>query len=88
MGVATSIDWPVGIGGQGNEGVASVVKGTAYSIGYVELTYAMQKHMPYGRVRNSAGLFVKASLDSVSAAAAAAAGTIDSAFQCTWRRPR
>jgi phosphate transport system substrate-binding protein len=72
VGVANSIEWPVGIGGQGNEGVANVVKGTVYSIGYVELTYAIQKHMPCGRVRNSAGSFVEASLDSVSSAAAAA----------------
>jgi phosphate transport system substrate-binding protein len=70
VGVANSIEWPVGIGGQGNEGVANVVKGTMYSIGYVELTYAMQKHMPYGKVRNSAGFFVEANLDSVKAAAA------------------
>jgi phosphate transport system substrate-binding protein len=88
VGVANSIEWPVGIGGQGNEGVANVVKGTVYSIGYVELTYAMQKHMPCGRVRNSAGSFVKASLDSVSSAAAAAVQIMPADFRVSITNPQ
>jgi phosphate transport system substrate-binding protein len=86
-GVATSIQWPVGIGGQGNEGVAGVVKSTAYSIGYVELTYAMQKHMPYGRVRNASGSFVEANLNSVRAAAAAAVQNMPADFRVSITNP-
>ncbi|HWZ44065.1 MAG TPA: phosphate ABC transporter substrate-binding protein PstS [Candidatus Saccharimonadales bacterium] len=67
----TSISWPVGLGGKGNEGVAGTVKQTEGSIGYVELIYALSNNMSYGRVQNAAGQFVKASLDSVTAAAAA-----------------
>lgn len=72
VGVGTSVNWPVGLGGKGNEGVTGLVKQTPYSIGYVELIYAEQNKLPYGKVQNSAGTFVKASLDSVTAAAAAA----------------
>ncbi|MGA2094978.1 MAG: phosphate ABC transporter substrate-binding protein PstS [Candidatus Acidiferrum sp.] len=68
-----SVNWPVGLGGKGNEGVAGVVKNTPDSIGYVELIYAIQNKMPYGKVRNSAGTFIKADLESVTAAAAGAA---------------
>jgi len=70
VGVGTSVKWPVGLGGKGNEGVAGLVKQIAGSIGYVELIYAVQNNLPYGSVRNSAGVFVKASLESVTAAAA------------------
>jgi len=66
----TSVNWPVGVGGQGNEGVAGQVKQTPGSIGYVELIYAISNNMSYGSVQNSAGQFVKASLASVTAAAA------------------
>jgi phosphate transport system substrate-binding protein len=59
-----------------------------YSIGYVELTYAMQKHMPCGRVRNSAGSFVKASLDSVSSAAAAAVQIMPADFRVSITNPQ
>ncbi len=72
VGSNTSVNWPVGLGGKGNEGVAGVVKQTPNSIGYVELIYALQNHMSYGVVRNSAGKFVKASLDTVTRAAAGA----------------
>jgi phosphate transport system substrate-binding protein len=72
-GVATSVNWPVGIGGKGNEGVAGLVKQTPGSIGYVELIYALQNKISYGPVQNMAGEFVTASVDSVTAAAAVAA---------------
>ena len=68
-GKGTSIKWPVGLGGKGNEGVAGVVRQMAGAIGYVELIYAVQNKIPYGSVRNAAGTFMKASLDSVTAAA-------------------
>ena len=70
VGVASSVNWPVGLGGKGNEGVSGQVKLTPYSIGYVELIYAVQSKMTYGRVRNRAGSFIKADLASVTAAAA------------------
>jgi len=66
----TSVKWPVGLGGKGNEGVAGVIRQMQGAIGYVELIYAVQNKIPYGVVKNSAGEFVKASLESVTAAAA------------------
>jgi phosphate transport system substrate-binding protein len=67
----TGINWPVGLGGKGNEGVSGTVKQTEGAIGYVELIYALSNNMPYGSVQNAAGNFVKGSLASVTAAAAA-----------------
>jgi phosphate transport system substrate-binding protein len=72
VGSNTSVQWPVGLGGKGNEGVAGVVKQTPYSIGYVELIYALQNNMSYGLVQNSSGNFVKASLETAKEAAAGA----------------
>jgi phosphate transport system substrate-binding protein len=72
VGADTSVKWPVGMGGKGNEGVAGFVRQLPGSIGYVELIYAVQNKITYGSVRNSAGNFVKASLESVTAAAASA----------------
>ena len=69
-GKGTSVKWPVGLGGKGNEGVAGQIRQLQGSIGYVELIYAVQNNIPYGTVSNSAGQFVKASLESVTAAAA------------------
>jgi phosphate transport system substrate-binding protein len=69
-GKGTSIKWPVGLGGKGNEGVAGTVRQMAGAIGYVELIYAVQNKIAYGSVKNASGAFVKASLDSVTAAAA------------------
>jgi phosphate transport system substrate-binding protein len=66
----TSVKWPVGLGGKGNEGVAGMIRQIQGSIGYVELIYAVQNNINYGTVKNSSGAFVKASLDSVTAAAA------------------
>jgi phosphate transport system substrate-binding protein len=73
VGSNTSVHWPVGLGGKGNEGVAGIVKQTPNAIGYVELIYALQNHMPYGLVQNSAGNFIKASLETAKNAAAGAA---------------
>jgi len=70
VGVNTSVNWPAGLGGKGNEGVAGLIKQTPYSIGYLEFIYAIHNKMAYGRVRNSDDNFVKADLDSVAAAAA------------------
>src|SRR6266540_2727269 len=73
VGVGTAPNWPTGIGGKGNEGVAGLVKQTPGSIGYVELIYALQNKIDYGSVQNMAGEFVRPTTGSVSAAAAAAA---------------
>src|SRR6202790_3504919 len=73
VGKGTSVNWPVGLGGKGNEGVTGLIKQTPNSIGYVELIYAIQNSMPYGRVKNSSGALIKADLASVTAAAAGAA---------------
>ncbi len=72
VGKGTSVKWPVGMGGKGNEGVAGQVRQLQGSIGYVELIYAVQNNIAYGSVRNAAGNFVKASLDGVTEAAASA----------------
>jgi phosphate transport system substrate-binding protein len=72
VGYATSVNWPVGLGGKGNEGVTQQVKQTEGSIGYVELIYALSNELPYATVKNPAGEFVEASLASVTAAAASA----------------
>jgi len=70
VGKNTSVKWPVGLAGKGNEGVAGMIRQMQGSIGYIELIYAVQNKIPYGSVQNSAGAFVKASLDGVTAAAA------------------
>ena len=77
----TSVNWPVGLGGKGNEGVTGLVKQTPNSIGYVELIYAVQNNIPYGTVKNSSGNFVKADLASVTAAAAGAAKEMPDDFR-------
>ncbi len=81
VGVATSVNWPVGIGGKGNEGVAGLVKQTPGSIGYVELIYALQNKIDYGSVQNMLGEFVRATTESVTAAAAAAANAMPKDFR-------
>lgn len=70
VGASTSVKWPKGLGGKGNEGVAGSIRQLPGSIGYVELIYALQNKIAYGSVRNAAGVFVKASLEGVTAAAA------------------
>ena len=81
VGKGTSVNWPVGLGGKGNEGVTGTIKNTPNSIGYVELIYAESNKIPYGNVKNSAGTFVKGSLAAVSAAAAGAAKNMPDDFR-------
>lgn len=76
VGVATSVNWPVGIGGKGNEGVAGEVKQNPYAIGYIELIYAKQNRLGIGWVKNTSGAFIEPKLATVSAAAAGVATTI------------
>src|SRR5207237_3267825 len=70
VGKNASVNWPVGLGAKGNDGVTGQIKQTEGSIGYVELIYALQNKIPFGTVKNAAGQFVKASLQSVTEAAA------------------
>jgi len=81
VGVATSVNWPAGVGSKGNEGVSGTVRQTPGSIGYVELIYALQNKISYGTVQNSAGEFLKASVQSVTAAAAEAASKMPPDFR-------
>jgi len=81
VGRKSSVNWPVGLGGKGNEGVSGLVKQTPYAIGYVELIYAIQNHMAYGKAQNADGKFVKADLASVTAAAAGAAKAMPDDFR-------
>jgi phosphate transport system substrate-binding protein len=77
----TSVNWPVGLGGKGNEGVTGLIKQTPNSVGYVELIYASQNNIPYGAVKNSTGTFIKADLASVTAAAVGAAKDMPDDFR-------
>lgn len=81
VGKGTAVNWPVGLGGKGNEGVTGTIKNTPNSIGYVELIYAEANKIPYGNVKNSSGVFVKASLAGVTAAAAGAAKNMPDDFR-------
>ena len=87
VGRGTSVNWPVGLGGKGNEGVTGLVKLTPNSIGYVELVYAVQNKLPYADMRNHAGRFVQANLESVTAAAAAAATDMPADFRVSITDP-
>ena len=81
VGVATSVNWPTGVGGKGNEGVSGLVQQVPGSIGYVELIYALQNKIAYGSVQNLAGEFVRASVASVTAAAAGAVAKMPADFR-------
>ena len=81
VGKGTAVNWPVGIGGKGNEGVTGLVKQTPNTIGYVELVYAVQNKLPVGAVKNRGGRFMQASLDSITAAAASAASNMPPDFR-------
>ena len=81
VGVNTSVNWPTGVGGRGNEGVSALVTQTPGALGYVELIYALQNKISYGTVQNMAGEFVKASVESVTAAASAAARQMPADFR-------
>jgi phosphate transport system substrate-binding protein len=87
VGKGASVNWPVGLGGKGNEGVTGQIKNAPNSIGYVELIYAVSNNIPYGNVKNSSGVFVKADLASVSAAAAAVAKTMPDDFRVSITDP-
>jgi phosphate transport system substrate-binding protein len=81
VGADSSLKWPVGIGGKGNEGVAGMVSQTPGSLGYVELIYALQNNIAFGAVQNSDGQFVKASIESVTASAEGAASAMPADFR-------
>jgi len=81
VGKGTSVNWPVGLGGKGNEGVAGLIKQSEGAIGYVELAYAVQNNLPYALLQNKSGNFVQASFDAVSAAAASFADNMPSDFR-------
>ena len=87
VGKGASVNWPVGLGSKGNEGVTGQIKNAPNSIGYVELIYAVSNNIPYGNVKNSSGVFVKADLASVSAAAAAVAKTMPDDFRVSITDP-
>ena len=78
---STSVNWPVGLGGKGNEGVTGLIKQTPNAIGYVELIYALQNNIPFGMVKNASGNFVKADVATVSAAAASVAKDMPADFR-------
>jgi phosphate transport system substrate-binding protein len=77
VGSATSVEWPTGLGGKGNEGVTQQVKQSEGSIGYVELIYAISNGLPYASIQHAAGQYVESSLKLVTAAASAAAAELD-----------
>lgn len=81
VGRGTSVNWPVGLGGKGNEGVSGLVKQTPNSMGYVELIYALQNRLSYGRVQNAANEFVKADLATATSAAAGASKSMPADFR-------
>jgi len=80
-GKGTSVKWPAGLGGKGNEGVTALIQQTPGAIGYVELIYALNNHIPYAEIQNKAGNWVQATLDGVTAAAASAAGNMPDDFR-------
>jgi phosphate transport system substrate-binding protein len=87
VGRGTSVNWPVGLGGKGNEGVAGQVKNTPGALGYVELAYAVQNKLPAGATRNEAGKFVEPMIDSTTAAAAAAGKDMPADFRVSLTNP-
>jgi len=81
VGKGTSLKWPVGLGGKGNEGVTGLIQQTPGAIGYVELIYALSNNIPYAMVKNRDGSWINASLAGVSAAAAGAAANMPADFR-------
>ncbi len=81
VGANSSLNWPVGVGGKGNEGVAGLVSQSPGSLGYVELVYALQNKISYGAVRNQAGEFINPDVKSVTAAAAGAMPSMPKDFR-------
>lgn len=87
VGTNTSVRWPVGLGAKGNDGVTAQVKQTKGAIGYVELVYAVKNKLPYGLIRNKSGSFVKADLNSVTAAADSSAKSMPEDFRVSITDP-
>ena len=87
VGYATSVNWPVGLGGKGNEGVTQQVKQVEGALGYVELIYALSNKLPYAQVKNAAGNFSTPSLESVTAAAAGMKLPKDTDFRVSVTNP-
>lgn len=87
VGSNTAVNWPVGLGGKGSEGVTGLVEQTPDSVGYVELTYALQNHLLYGQVENSSGAFVEATLESVTNAASAYADELQKDIRVSITNP-
>jgi phosphate transport system substrate-binding protein len=87
VGFATSVNWPVGLGGKGNEGVTQQIKQTEGAIGYVELIYALSNGLGFAQIQNSAGKFIEPSLASVSSAAASAKLKPDTDFRVSITNP-
>jgi phosphate ABC transporter phosphate-binding protein/phosphate ABC transporter permease protein PstC len=85
IGTGKSVQWPTGVGSPGNEGVSSSISGTLYTIGYVELSYALTTGMTYAHLQNSAGNFIEPSSESISAAISASAGSLP-AGNGSWER--
>jgi phosphate transport system substrate-binding protein len=81
VGKGASVKWPVGLGGKGNEGVAGQIKTTQYTIGYVELAYAVENKLPYASIKNKSGVFVEPTIKSTSAAAAGAAKSMPADYR-------
>jgi phosphate transport system substrate-binding protein len=87
VGEGTSVNWPTGLGGKGNEGVAGLVKQTPNSLGYVELAYALTNKMNFANVRNKAGQFVRPSLSSTTKAMEGALGSIPEDYRVFFTNP-
>ena len=89
IGSGKQVQWPVGQGGKGNEGVAAAVQGTTGAVGYIELNYALANKISFGAVRNKAGKFIKATTQSVSAAGAGAAASLQGSVLAAniWNQP-
>jgi phosphate transport system substrate-binding protein len=87
VGADTSLNWPTGVGGKGNEGVAGMVRQTPGALGYIELIYALQNRIAVGAVQNAAGQFVTPSVESVTAAAASAAANMPADFRVSITNP-
>jgi phosphate transport system permease protein/phosphate transport system substrate-binding protein len=85
VGMSTAVNWPVGLGAKGNDGVAALVQQTPYSIGYVEFTYAMKTGLCYGKVKNAAGEFIEPSIDSIMKAVEYAAITLPKGYE-SWSK--
>ena len=80
-GKGTAVKWPAGLGGKGNEGVTALIQQTPGAIGYVELIYALNNHIPYAEIQNKSGAWVQASLEGVTAAASSSAGNMPDDFR-------